>query len=98
MVKSPPQTKFTTMALSRASPVIFFHESVSGLFPSGQIPWLGLLFTVAAAVGIYQVLSRTILQEDEAPTPFTVPIPDQCRPGWKGTVLDEPSIKVRPTH
>lgn len=30
----------------------------------------------------------------EAPVPYNVTPPEQARPGWKGEVLDEPSLKV----
>lgn len=30
----------------------------------------------------------------EAPVAYDLPVPAQCRPGWKGKVLEEPSLKV----
>ena len=30
----------------------------------------------------------------ENPVDFVVPFPEQCKAGWKGRVLDNPSIKV----
>jgi len=30
----------------------------------------------------------------EAAITFSVPVPEQCRAGWQGKQLDEPSIKV----
>ncbi|KAK4550739.1 hypothetical protein LTR36_000318 [Oleoguttula mirabilis] len=29
---------------------------------------------------------------------FTVPTPEQCKPGWKGKILDDPAIKVSGSH
>jgi hypothetical protein len=33
--------------------------------------------------------------EAEDAIDFSVPMPEACRPGWKGKQLDNPSIKVR---
>lgn len=30
----------------------------------------------------------------EAAVDYTVPIPEQCKPGWKGEELEDPQIKV----
>ena len=30
----------------------------------------------------------------EAAVDYSVPLPQQCQPGWKGEVLEKPSIKV----
>jgi hypothetical protein len=31
------------------------------------------------------------------PVEYNVPTPEQCRPGWDGEILSEPSIKVSPS-
>lgn len=31
---------------------------------------------------------------NEQPVPFDVPIPEQSKPGWRGEILEYPSIKV----
>ena len=56
---------------------------------------VGLLLAVAIAILISTVLYRAILvTDDEAPITFAVPVPEQCKPEWKGRILDEPSVKV----
>lgn len=49
-----------------------------------------ILLAVIAAWLAYR-LSRT---DPEAAVQFTVPTPDQCKPGWQGQVLERPSIKI----
>ncbi|TKA59765.1 hypothetical protein B0A55_11778 [Friedmanniomyces simplex] len=40
-------------------------------------------------------LSYTLFNSDpEAALPFTLPTPEQCKTGWQGKVLDDPSIKL----
>ena len=53
----------------------------------------------AVGIGIVIIITTTILfyvlkPDPEAPVEFTVPVPEQCKPGWKGKVLDQPSLKV----
>ncbi|MCJ1414951.1 Meiotic Sister-Chromatid recombination aldehyde dehydrogenase [Xylographa parallela] len=44
---------------------------------------------------VYIALNYTVLiDEDELPVNYTVPIPEQCSPVWDGEVLDEPTISV----
>lgn len=39
---------------------------------------------------------ETLLSNNvEAAVDYTVPIPEQCKPGWKGEELQDPQIKVR---
>lgn len=41
------------------------------------------------------VVFKILLYNDaEDAIEFSVPVPEACRPGWKGKQLDEPSIKV----
>ncbi|KAK4959222.1 Meiotic Sister-Chromatid recombination aldehyde dehydrogenase [Elasticomyces elasticus] len=37
---------------------------------------------------------RLIRSDPEPAIPFTVPTPEQCKPGWQGKILDNRSIKV----
>lgn len=38
---------------------------------------------------------KTVLSNNaEAAVDYTVPIPEQCKPGWKGEELEDPQIKV----
>lgn len=65
------------------------------LFSPRNVPWLKSVTTLAVLVVIYTILKYTVLvDEDETPVNFTVPVPKQCSPGWKGELLNEPSIKV----
>ncbi|MCJ1295105.1 Meiotic Sister-Chromatid recombination aldehyde dehydrogenase [Xylographa carneopallida] len=44
---------------------------------------------------VYTILTYTVLiDEDELPVNFTVPIPEQCSPTWEGEILDNPNMKV----
>lgn len=39
---------------------------------------------------------KILLQSDvEDAIEFSVPVPEACRPGWKGKQLDDPSMKVQ---
>ena len=65
------------------------------LFPSKTVPWLALISTVIVVTVIYTILTYTaLIDEDELPVNFTVPIPEQCLADWKGDVLEDPSIKA----
>lgn len=35
-----------------------------------------------------------VFSPDESPVAFDLPVPEEVKPGWKGEVLDKPSIKV----
>ncbi|KAK5734016.1 Meiotic Sister-Chromatid recombination aldehyde dehydrogenase [Elasticomyces elasticus] len=62
--------------------------------------WRGLqlysrttLITALAFLGAWLVYQ--LLRSDPEPAvSFTVPAPEQCKPGWQGKTLDNPSIKV----
>ena len=69
--------------------------NIGKLFPSHDIPWRELLLLAVTITIIYIILSRTLFpDEDEHPVPFTVPIPEQAREGWKGQELEQTDIKV----
>jgi len=50
-----------------------------------------------AAVTAFAVVALTyfLSHGHEKAVKYEVAIPEQCKVGWKGKVLDEPSIKVR---
>ena len=48
--------------------------------------------TLLTLVWFYGSLSAS---HHEAPVAYSVPVPEQCKPGWKGDILEEPRIKVR---
>lgn len=45
----------------------------------------------AATLFFLYLLLRT---DPEAPLQYSVPPPEQAQPGWRGSVLQEPSLKV----
>lgn len=53
-----------------------------------------VLGAVGAATLI--VLYLLLRSNPEAPVPYNVTPPEQVKPGWKGEVLETPSLKVRP--
>lgn len=46
----------------------------------------------AATLYFLYLLLRT---DAEAPVPYNVALPEQAQPGWRGQVLQEPTLKVR---
>jgi len=52
------------------------------------------LVTVPALLVTALLLYKLLQKDPEKAVDFTVPVPDQCKPGWHGKVLDEPAIKV----
>jgi hypothetical protein len=50
---------------------------------------------VAGALGALTLIVLYYLySEKEAAVPYHVEPPEQTRPGWKGKILDEPSLTV----
>ena len=69
-------------------------EALNYLFPVG-IPWPELSITLAAGTIIYVFFSYTVISDgEESALDYKIPVPEQCKPGWQGKLLDEPSIKV----
>lgn len=63
--------------------------------PLAQLPWLEILIFVLSVVLVFTAFKIIVLDNDEErPVDFTVPVPKQCSPEWKGEILDEPTIKV----
>lgn len=50
---------------------------------------LSMLCCLAIAIFAY-----CLAPDFEKPALYRVPVPEQCAPGWKGEVLENPSIKV----
>lgn len=46
------------------------------------------------AIVVATLLVSSARARKYAAAPYTVPIPEQCKPGWDGKVLDSPSLKV----
>jgi len=48
------------------------------------------------AIGAATIVALYFLfrKDAEAAVPYHIEAPEQTRPGWKGKVLDEPSLKV----
>lgn len=56
-----------------------------------EVTTLVQVFITAASLWLLYVLLRN---DPEKAVDFTVAAPEQCRPGWRGRVLDDPSIKI----
>lgn len=78
-----------TMDLSKIQ--ISFLQSVYGDFSKPEILLLICGATLTLLITIYFTFFNN---DDERPVSFTIPLPEQCKPGWKGEVLDDPKIKV----
>lgn len=46
-------------------------------------------------VALILVIQFFFFTDPEAAVPYDVAVPEQARPGWKGEVLEQPSLKVR---
>ncbi len=69
-------------------------ESLNHLFPSG-LPWPEICIALAAGVIISVFFRYTIINDgEESALDFNVPVPEQCKPGWEGGLLGEPTLKV----
>ena len=54
----------------------------------------GTIIVSVAAVVLATVVISNVRASKWARVPYTVPIPEQCKRGWEGKVLENPSIKV----
>ena len=66
--------------------------------PAGVL-WLeGLIFALSVGF-VFVVFNHTVLNDSAGQLPsLNVPTPKQCQFGWKGEVLEEANIKVRPLN
>lgn len=70
---------------------ISFLQSVYGELNKPEL----IILICSAILTLLITLYFTLLNnDDERPVSFTIPLPEQCKPGWKGEVLDGPKIKV----
>jgi len=60
-----------------------------------EVPLFGLLIFIVSIGFVFTIFNYTVLNDSaEQPITFNIPIPEQCKPDWKGEVLEEPSIRV----
>ena len=52
---------------------------------------LVLVFVSLASIAIYLLFSPT---DPEVPIDYSVPVPEQCSPDWKGRALEKPEIRA----
>lgn len=68
-----------------------FLQSVYGEFNKPDVITLLCGATLTLLIIIYFTFLNN---DDERPISFTIPLPEQCKPGWKGEVLEDPEIKA----
>ena len=61
---------------------------------SPQLSPLTLGVALIAFVFSFWLLKLVLSNDAEAAVDYTVPIPEQCKPGWKGEELKNPQITV----
>ena len=72
-------------------------DSLNHILSAG-LPWPELFIAITASTIIYLFFTYTVIGNDEeSALDIHVPIPEQCKPNWQGTLLNEPSIKVAKT-
>lgn len=70
-----------------------FLQSVYGEFSKPEV----IIILIGGAIVTLLItiyFTRLLNNDDERPVSFTIPLPEQCKPGWKGEVLDDPKIKA----
>ncbi|KAF2237812.1 Aldedh-domain-containing protein [Viridothelium virens] len=65
-------------------------QELTDLIPS-EAAVLSAIFLILFVPILYIILSGPSFEE---PVEYDVPVPEQCRQGWDGKILDEPSIKA----
>ncbi|KAL8818977.1 MAG: hypothetical protein Q9223_002497 [Gallowayella weberi] len=72
-------------------------ELFSAYLPS-DLPWLEISTAIVCVVFAYSLaiiaIPRILSESEEAPVDYFVPLPVQCKPGWTGRTLEDPSIKI----
>lgn len=69
-------------------------DTLNHPLPTG-LPWPEFFIALAAGAIIYVFFSYSVIGNDEdSALDLNVPVPEQCKPGWQGKLLDDPSIKV----
>lgn len=73
---------------------MFYYNPQELNWLSRDLLWPGLL-TVITMSTLTWILSGILRHDPEEPgVPYSVPIPEQCTPGWKGEELDKPQLRV----
>lgn len=86
-----PQRFISTSTMDFSEFRISFLQSVYGELNKPEV----VILICSAILTLLITLYFTLLDnDDERPVSFTIPLPEQCKPGWKGEVLDDPKIKV----
>lgn len=68
---------------------------LSTLFLHSDLQWASVSAALLVLVIFSYVFAYRVFSVDhEASVDFSVPVPEQINSGWKGEVLDKPSIKV----
>ncbi|KAL8707997.1 MAG: hypothetical protein Q9220_007077 [cf. Caloplaca sp. 1 TL-2023] len=69
-------------------------EFLSSFIPL-DLPWLEISISIFAIVLVQTLLSSVVFRrDDEAPIEYFVALPEQCKPGWSGKLLEEPCVKI----
>ncbi|KAK6440883.1 Meiotic Sister-Chromatid recombination aldehyde dehydrogenase [Oleoguttula sp. CCFEE 5521] len=58
------------------------------------VDWQTAVINVLIVLVGILVLRHLTRSKDEDAVTFSVPVPEQCRPGWEGKVLQDPAIKA----
>lgn len=66
--------------------MVVVHFEIESLTP--------IVVTVVALLLVYEVLYWN-WPDGEKAIDYDVPLPEQCKPGWTGEQLKDPSLKVR---
>ncbi len=56
--------------------------------------WRQVAFFIAQLLFVYLGVPLLLTTSKETPVPYTVPVPEQSKEGWKGELFENPSIKV----
>lgn len=52
---------------------------------------LALIIVAFFSIALYYLIRY---DDSEQAAPFVVPLPEQSKPGWRGVILEHPSLKV----
>ncbi|KAL8684223.1 MAG: hypothetical protein Q9224_006510, partial [Gallowayella concinna] len=72
-------------------------ELFSAYLPT-DLPWLEISTAIVCVIFAYILaiitIPRILSESEEAPVDYFVPLPVQSKPGWTGSILEDPSIKI----
>lgn len=89
-IATPVNEKTTTSKTTPLQAMDLTYLAVALPATKQEIIWW-LCFSILT----YAVFTILLRSDAEDAIEFSVPVPEACRPGWKGKQLDDPSIKVR---